>query len=209
METSHPSCKWEEISAVDTYYSRLVPDILLAVFHRSTLRCCPKALTPDLRTLCTVLLPHNRVGHSCQRKNCSFSCTLEWFALQSKQVNAIPCNYRLSIRPLQFTNTFKQISIQQFLSWEVRMSLKYQQHSQTTPENQSSWTSSPPRQPIPLPSTFHKANKNPNVFLITLDNLKQKNHSLQKATLETACCSPCSPVLTATSNSKPAAASSL
>jgi len=60
--------RWEEVSVVDTYYSRLVPDILLAVFHCSTLRCCPNTLTPYLRTLHTVLLPQNRACHSCQRK---------------------------------------------------------------------------------------------------------------------------------------------
>lgn len=95
-ETSHPSCKWEaDISAVDTYYSGLVPDVLLAVLHRSALRCRPKVLAPHLRALCTLLLPHDRAGHSCQREKRSFSCTSEWFALQSKQVNAIPCNYKL------------------------------------------------------------------------------------------------------------------
>lgn len=37
METSYLNYRWEEVSVVDTYYSRLVPDILLAVFHRSAL----------------------------------------------------------------------------------------------------------------------------------------------------------------------------
>lgn len=69
METSYLNYRWEEVSVVDTYYSRLVPDILLAVFHRSALRCCPNTLTPYLRTLHAVLLPRNRACHSCQKKN--------------------------------------------------------------------------------------------------------------------------------------------
>lgn len=95
-ETSHPSCKWEaDVSAVDTYYSGLVPDVLLAVLHRSALRCRPKALAPHLRALRAVLLPHDRAGHSCRREKRWFSCTSERFALPSEQVDAIPPHYKL------------------------------------------------------------------------------------------------------------------
>lgn len=63
----------EEISVADTYYSRLVPDVLLAVFERSALRRRPHALAPHLWTFHTLLLPHHRARNSCQRKNPSLT----------------------------------------------------------------------------------------------------------------------------------------
>lgn len=66
------SSVWEEASVADTYYGRLVPDVLLAVFESPALRCRPHALAPHLRTLHALLLPHHRAGRSCQRKDPPF-----------------------------------------------------------------------------------------------------------------------------------------